>query len=152
MSTVTKDFLQLMACADPVHMEPAHKCMDAFVSNLEHIGAGSQSRQIELTCCTFQVFQDCIFTASKKMNCAERQVTAEKSISYVRSIINSMGGDIMDFMCGRYDKLSNCLAGYSEQMNEFKRIHEKIQNGTLKPQSSSPLKPMLQLFINGQQE
>lgn len=141
-----------MICADPVHMEPAHKCMDAFVANLEHIGAGNQNRQIELTCCTFQLFQECIFTASTRMNCAERQVTAEKSNEYVRSIINSMGGDVMDFMCGRFDKLSNCLAGYPLQMNQFKQISSGVLNGTMKPQSSSPLKPMLQLFINGQEE
>lgn len=59
-----------MACADPLHMEPAHKCMDAFVAHLEHIGNGAQNRQIELTCCTFQLFQDCIFSGrlKKKIN------------------------------------------------------------------------------------
>lgn len=56
------DFMKLMACADVQHMEPAHKCMDAFVAHLEHIGTGAQNRQIELTCCAFQFFQECIFT------------------------------------------------------------------------------------------
>lgn len=147
-----RDFLNLMACADAGHMEPAHKCMDAFVSHLEHIGEGQQARQIELTCCTFQIFQDCIFTASKKMDCAHRVVTAEKSIEYVKTIINSMGGDMMDFMCGKYDKLSSCVAGYPVLMKEFASISDRIRNGTMKPQSNSPLKPMLQLFINGQDE
>lgn len=58
-----KDFLNLMACADLKYMEPAHKCMDGFIAHLEHIGTGAQNRQIELTCCTFQVFQDCVFTS-----------------------------------------------------------------------------------------
>lgn len=57
-----RDFLNLMACADLKYMEPAHKCMDSFIAHLEHIGQGSQNRQIELSCCTFQIFQDCIFT------------------------------------------------------------------------------------------
>lgn len=57
-----QDFLNLMACADLKYMEPAHKCMDAFIAHLEHIGKGTQNRQIELSCCTFQLFQECIFT------------------------------------------------------------------------------------------
>lgn len=57
-----RDFLNLMTCADAKHMEPAHKCMDAFISHLEHVGQGNQNRQIELTCCTFQIFTDCIYT------------------------------------------------------------------------------------------
>lgn len=90
--------------------------------------------------------------ASKRMNCAHRQVTAEKSIEYVKSIINSMGGDMMDFMCGKYDKISTCVAGYPTMTKEFKLITERIQNGTMKPRSNSPLKPMLQLFIEAQEQ
>lgn len=86
------------------------------------------------------------------MQCPRRIFTADKAIEYVKTIINSMGGDMMDFMCGRYDKLSNCLAGYPMIMSEFKHITEKIQNGTMKPKSSSPLKPMLQLFIDQQEQ
>lgn len=145
-----KDFLNLMACADSKHMEPSHKCMDAFIAHLEHIGRGNQNRQIELTCCTFQLFQDCIFTASKRMNCAQRIVTPEKSIEYVRTIINSMGGDVMDFMCGRYDSIQACKAGYSDWMRQFANISERIRNDTMRPVSGSPLKPMLQLFIDQQ--
>lgn len=147
-----RDFLNLMACADAKHMEPAHKCMDSFVAHLEHIGQGGQNRQIELTCCTFQIFQDCIFTVSKKMNCAQRVVTAEKSIDYVKTIINSMGGDMMDLMCGKYDSIRACQNGYPKFMNQFKNITSKILDGSMRPQSSSPLKPMLQLFINQQDE
>lgn len=138
-----------MACADPEHMEPAHRCMDSFVAHLEDIGEGDQKRQIELTCCTFQLFQECIFTSSKQMKCPQRIVSTEKSIEYVKTIINSMGGDVMDFMCGRYDKISSCQAGYPKNMGRFKDISDRIQNGTMKPHSNSPLKPMLQLFING---
>ena len=89
---------------------------------------------------------------SKRMKCPHRIVTAEQSIDYVKSIINSMGGDMMDFMCGKYDKLSACMAGYPKIMTEFGRITNRVQNGTMKPKSSSPLKPMLQLFINAQGE
>lgn len=60
-----RDFITLMACADLEYMEPAHKCMDAFIAHLEHVGSGAQSRQIELTCCTFQLFQDCIFRGKR---------------------------------------------------------------------------------------
>lgn len=59
-----------------------------------------------------------------------------------------MGGDVMEFMCGRYDSVAACKSGYPKLMNEFKQISEKVSNGTLKPQSGSPLKPMLQLFID----
>lgn len=149
---MSTDFINLMACADSHHMEPAHKCMDSFVAHLEHIGGGVQSRQIELTCCTFQLFQECIFSASKKMDCPHRVVTAEKSIEYVKTIINSMGGDVMDFMCGKYDKISNCVAGYPVIMSQFREITEKILNGTMKARSNSPLRPMLQLFINNQDD
>lgn len=90
-------------------------------------------------------------SASKKMSCPKRVVTAEQSIEYVKSIINSMGGDVMDFMCGKYDKLSSCLEGYPDMMSQFKVIGEKVHNGTVKPRSNSPLKPMLQLFINNQE-
>lgn len=85
------------------------------------------------------------------MDCAHRVVTAERSIEYVKSIINSMGGDMMDFMCGKYEKISSCDSGYPVMMAEFRRLTEKVQNGTLKPESNSPLRPMLQLFINGQE-
>lgn len=145
------DFLNLMACADLKHMEPAHKCMDAFIAHLEHIGTGQQNRQIELTCCTFQLFQDCIFTVSKRMKCAERKVTAEKSIDYVKTIINSMGGDMMEFMCGRYESVQACKAGYPKIMQEFGTISNRVFNSTLRPKSGSPLRPMLQLFIDSQQ-
>lgn len=175
-----KDFINLMACADPQYMEPAHKCMDAFVAHLEHIGVEDheQKRQIELTCCTFQLFQECIFTgkfflgrrslnyirvfqrtnptnqssASKKINCPQRVVTADKAIDYVRTIINSMGGDLMDFMCGKYDSVPSCVAGFPKVMSGFKVISDKINNGTMKPKHNSPLKPMLQLFIKEQEE
>lgn len=50
-----------MACADRQHLEPTHRCMDSFIAHLEHVGQGPQGRQIELTCCTFQLFQACIF-------------------------------------------------------------------------------------------
>lgn len=145
------DFLNMMACADTRHMEPAHKCMDSFVAQLEHIGNGNQNRQIELTCCTFQLFQECIFAASKRMQCSHRLVTAEKSNDYVKTVINTMGGDMLDFMCGRFEKISNCIAGYPKIMLEFNSIQEKIQNGTMKPRSRTPLKPMLQLFIDSQE-
>lgn len=86
------------------------------------------------------------------MHCPHRIFTADKAIEYVRTIINSMGGDMMDFMCGKYDKLSNCLTGYPEMMSEFRNITNKVQNGTLKPLSSSAFKPMLQLFIDQQEQ
>lgn len=86
------------------------------------------------------------------MECSKRLVTAEQSIEYVRSIINSMGGDLMEFMCGKYDKVSSCIAGYPQIMKQFSEISEKVHNRTMKPSSNSPLKPMLQLFINGQEE
>ena len=86
------------------------------------------------------------------MECSQRVVTAEKAIDYVRTIINSMGGDMMDFMCGKYDKLSNCLAGYPNMMSQFKQITSAMQNGAMKARSNSPLKPMLQLFIDGQDQ
>uniref|UniRef100_A0A6G1SQ67 Uncharacterized protein n=1 Tax=Aceria tosichella TaxID=561515 RepID=A0A6G1SQ67_9ACAR len=145
------DFLNLMACADLKHMEPAHRCMDAFIAHLEHIGAGQQSRQIELTCCTFQLFQDCIFTVSKRMKCSERKVSSEKSIEYVKTIINSMGGDMMEFMCGRFESIQACRAGYPKLMDEFSELSGRVLNGTLKPKAASPLRPMLQLFIDSQQ-
>lgn len=145
------DFLNLMACADLKHMEPAHRCMDAFIAHLEHIGAGQQNRQIELTCCTFQLFQDCIFTVSKRMQCAERRVTADKSIEYVKTIINSMGGDMMEFMCGRFESIQACRSGYPKIMDEFSGISSRVLNATMKPKSASPLRPMLQLFIDSQQ-
>lgn len=146
------DFIDLMACGELRFMEPAHKCMDSFVAHLEHIGTGDQSRQIELTCCTFQIFQECIFNASKKMDCPYRIVSADRSIDYVKSIINSMGGDVMDFMCGKYDKISTCQAGYPVMMDQFGKISERIQNGTLRPRSNSPVRPMLQLLIDGQED
>jgi hypothetical protein len=153
------DFLNLMACADLKHMEPAHKCMDAFIAHLEHIGGnsaaasggGQQKRQIELACCTFQLFQNCIFTVSKRMKCNERRVSADKSIEYVKSIINSMGGDMMEFMCGRYESVQACRAGYPKLMDEFLELSGRVNNGTLKPKSGSPLRPMLQLFIEAQE-
>lgn len=147
-----RDFMNLMVCGEPKIMEPSHKCMDAFIAHLEHIGQhANQNRQIELTCCTFQVFTDCIFNASKRLHCPQRVVSAEKSIEYVKTIINSMGGDMMDFMCGKYDTVAACKSGYPKMMDEFKQITARISNGTLKPESGSPLKPMLQLFIDQQQ-
>lgn len=86
------------------------------------------------------------------MKCSNRVVTSEKSIDYVRTIINSMGGDVMDFMCGRYDKISTCKAGYPQVMAQFKTISERIFNGTMRPQASSPIKPMLKLFLSGQED
>ena len=86
------------------------------------------------------------------MSCEKRLVTAEKSIEYVRSIINSMGGDMMDFMCGRYDSLNACQSGYPKFMAQFKGISERVVNGTMKPNSGSALKPMLQLFIDQQEQ
>lgn len=64
-----RDFINLMQCGDRQYMEPAHKCMDAFVAHLEHINqitnsnsqAESQNKQIEFVCCTFQLFQECVF-------------------------------------------------------------------------------------------
>jgi len=126
--------------------------MDSFIAQLEHIGKGNQNRQIELTCCTFQLFQDCIFAASKQMNCPQRIVTAEKSIDYVKTIINSMGGDVMEFMCGRYDSVQACKAGHPDWMRQFEAISNGIKNNTKRPLSASPLKPMLQLFIDQQQD
>lgn len=143
-----RDFLNLMACADAKHMEPSHRCMDAFIAHLEQIGRGHQNRQIELTCCTFQTFQECIFDASKRMKCPHRLVSAEKAIDYVKTIIDSMGGDMMDFMCGRYDSLIACQSGYPVMMAQFKSISERVFNGTLKPLAGSPLKPILQLFVD----
>lgn len=58
-----------------------------------------------------------------------------------------MGGDVMDFMCGKYDKLTNCYNGYPEMMGKFGKISERINNGTMRPQATSPIKPMLSLFI-----
>lgn len=90
--------------------------------------------------------------ASKRMNCAHRVVSAEQSIEYVKNIINSMGGDMMDFMCGKYDRVSSCNAGHSSMMDQFRGISRRIETGSMRPKSSSPVKPMLQLFINGQDQ
>ena len=146
-----RDFLNMMACADLEHMEPAHKCMDMFIAHLEHIGQGNQNRQIELTCCTFQLFQDCIFSLPKQSRCTQRKVSADKSIDYVKTIINSIGGDMMEFMCGRYESIGACRAGYPKQMDSFRQISAKVLNGTAKPKAGSPLLPMLQLFVDAQQ-
>lgn len=86
------------------------------------------------------------------MDCAHRVVSAEQVNEYVKTIINSMGGDMMDFMCGKFDKVSSCNAGYPAMMAEFRRITERIESGAMRPKSSSPLKPMLQLFISNQEQ
>lgn len=143
-----------MACGDRQYMEPAHKCMDAFVGHLEHTNTANiknQNKQIELTCCTFQLFQECIFAASKRIDCPKRVVTSEQAIDYVKSIISSLGGDIMDFMCGRFDKVSSCVAGHPKIMKQYRDISAKVINGTMKSKHSSPLRPMLQLFIDAQE-
>lgn len=57
----------------------------------------------------------------------------------------------MDFMCGKYDKLSNCLEGYPKMMKELVVISERVSNGTMKAKHNSPLRPMLELFINFQE-
>lgn len=145
-----RDFLNLMACAEPKTMEPLHKCMDIFIAHLEHIGKGNQNRQIELTCCTFQLFTDCIYSATRQSRCTQRRVPVEKSIEYVRTIISSMGGDMMDFMCGKYDNLQACRQGYPDMMGQFSSLGDKVRNNTVRPVSGSPLKPMLQLFIDQQ--
>lgn len=85
------------------------------------------------------------------MRCAERRVTPQKSIEYVQSIIQSMGGDMMEFMCGKFDSVKACRSGYPQLMANFNEISLKVVNGTMKPQSGSPLRPMLQLFIDSQQ-
>lgn len=86
------------------------------------------------------------------MKCAERVVSSDRSINYVKSIINSMGGDVMEFMCGKYDKVSVCKAGHPKVMAQFQEISERIHNGTMRPISSSPIKPMLKLFLSGSDE
>lgn len=78
-------------------------------------------------------------------------MTAEKSIEYVQTIIQSMGGDMMEFMCGKYDSLAACRSGYPQLMVTFNGISHKILNGTMKPKAASPLMPMLQLFIDSQE-
>lgn len=85
------------------------------------------------------------------MKCAERRVTPEKSIEYVQSIIQSMGGDMMEFMCGKYDSIPACRSGYPQMMQAFQGISLRVANGTMKPKAGSPVGPLLQLFIDSQQ-
>lgn len=63
-----------------------------------------------------------------------------------------MGGDIMEFMCGKFENLANCQSVYPDVMNKFREITARIRNGTMKAKSNSPLKPLLALFTTNDQE
>lgn len=62
-----------------------------------------------------------------------------------------MGGDMMEFMCGKYDSVAACRSGYPQFMGAFSGISQRVMNGTMRPKNGSPLRPMLQLFIDSQQ-
>lgn len=141
------DFLHNLKCATPDVMERAHQCMDTAIIKAEFISKRVKfDDQIPAACCVYHQVLDCILGVIRT-HCPKIDGVNANSISqFYRQLMGNIFGDVLDLVCGRFDKLESCENNLPELMKQFKSWEQEEKKRNLKPQSKSVLMPMLEVF------